>query len=61
MLLHTHMVLSVILGLTAAGMFAHLYRLKQHVKAGKWLRLFYLALLLWQIENVVRYSVPLNY
>lgn len=61
MLLHTHMVLSVILGLTAAGMFVHLYRLKEHVKAGKWLRLFYLGLLLWQIENVVRYSVPLNY
>lgn len=27
MLLHTHMVLSVILRLTAAGMFVHLYRL----------------------------------
>ena len=35
MLLHTHMVLLVILGLTAAGMFVHLYRLKEHVKADK--------------------------
>ena len=52
MLLHTLMVLSVILGLTAAGMFVHLYRLRQPVKAGKWLRLFYMGLLLWQIERL---------
>ena len=61
MLFHTHLVLSVIRGLTAAGMFVHLSRLSEPVKAGKWLRLFYMDLLLWQIENVVRYSFPHAY
>src|ERR1700712_4626760 len=61
MLLHTHTVMSLILGLTATGMFVHLVRLKQPVHAKRWLILFYLGLLMWQIENMVRYSMPLEY
>jgi signal transduction histidine kinase len=61
MLLHTHTVMSLILGLTATGMFVHLIRLKQPVNAKKWLILFYLGLLVWQIENMIRYSMPLEY
>lgn len=61
MLLHTHTVMSLILGLTAAGMFFHLLRLKQPVNAKKWLMLFYLGLFVWQVENIIRYSMPLAY
>ena len=61
MLLHTHTVMSLILGLTATGMVVHLTRLKQPVNAKKWLILFYLGLLVWQIENMIRYSMPLEY
>lgn len=61
MLLHTHTVMSLILGLTATGMFVHLIRLRQPVHAKNWLILFYLGLLIWQIENIIRYSMPLEY
>jgi len=53
--------MSFILGLTAAGMFFHLIKLRQPVKAKKWLIGFYLGLLIWQIENIIRYSVPVTY
>lgn len=53
--------MSFILGLTAAGMFFHLVKLRSPVKAKKWLVSFYLGLLIWQIENIVRYSVPVTY
>jgi len=53
--------MSLILGLTATGMFVHLIRLQQPVNAKKWLILFYLGLLVWQIENIIRYSMPLEY
>jgi two-component system NtrC family sensor kinase len=61
MLLHTHTVMSFILGLTATGMFMHLKQLKQPVNARKWLMGFYLGLIIWQIENMVRYSAPVEY
>jgi len=54
-------VMSLILGLTATDMFVHLVRLRQPVNAKKWLILFYLGLLVWQIENMIRYSMPLEY
>ncbi|MEO8766206.1 MAG: ATP-binding protein [Ginsengibacter sp.] len=53
--------MSLILGLTATGMFVHLIRLQQPVNAKNWLILFYLGLLIWQIENMIRYSMPLEY
>jgi signal transduction histidine kinase len=61
MLLHTHSVMAFILALTAAGMFTHLFRLRQPVNAKGWLMAFYLALFGWQMENVFRYSLPANY
>ena len=61
MLLHTHTVMSYILGLTAAGMFFHLARLREPVNARKWLMAFYLGLIIWQIENIIRYSMPVSY
>ncbi|MBD0368585.1 MAG: hypothetical protein ICV53_21080, partial [Flavisolibacter sp.] len=61
LLLHTHTVMSFILAITALGMFMHLVRLRQPVNAKKWLVGFYLGILLWQTENMVRYSVPLEY
>ena len=61
MLLHTHSVMSFILGLTAAGMFMHLITLRQPVNAKRWLVLFYFSLMCWQVENIIRYSMPLEY
>ncbi|MBD0364948.1 MAG: HAMP domain-containing protein [Flavisolibacter sp.] len=61
LLFHTHSVMSFILALTALGMFVHLVRLQEPVKAKKWLVGFFLGILLWQLENVVRYSAPLDY
>ena len=61
MLLHTHSVMAFILALIAAGMFTHLYRLRQPVKAKGWLMAFYLALFGWQMENLFRYSLPVSY
>ncbi|MFN2440654.1 MAG: hypothetical protein ABR503_15735, partial [Chitinophagaceae bacterium] len=53
--------MSFILALTAGGMFFHLVRLRQPVNAKKWLVCFYLGLFIWQLENVVRYSMPPEY
>ena len=61
MMLHTHSVMSFILALTATGMFVHLLRVKQPVKAKKWLVCFYLGVLCWQFENLFRYSMPPEY
>lgn len=60
-ILHTHAVMSFILGLVAAGMFVHLIKLKGIVKAKNWLAAFYFAVLIWQIENIFRYSSPISY
>ncbi len=61
MMLHTHSVMSLILALTAAGMVVHLVRLKRPVNAKKWLLGFYFSLFCWQVENMVRYSLPPEY
>src|SRR5690242_19202719 len=61
MVLHTHSVMSLILALTAAGMFFHLVRLRQPVKAKGWLLGFYGSLFCWQVENVFRYSLPTQF
>lgn len=61
MILHTHTVMAFILALTAAGMFIHLFRLKQPVNAKGWLMGFYLSLFCWQVENIFRYSLPPEY
>ncbi|HVG40462.1 MAG TPA: hypothetical protein VM888_02530, partial [Chitinophagaceae bacterium] len=53
--------MSFILGLMAAGMSYHLLRTKQPVNAKGWLVAFYIGLFIWQIENVIRYSAPLEY
>lgn len=61
MMLRTHSVMAFILALTAVGMFFHLYRLRQPVKAKNWLMTFYFGLFCWQTENVIRYSMPASY
>ncbi len=61
MVLHTHSVMALILALTAAGMFIHLFRLRRPVAAKGWLMAFYAALFGWQLENVFRYSLPAGY
>ena len=61
MILHTHSVMSLILAITAAGMSVYLMRLRQPVNAKKWLLGFYLGLLGWQFENMIRYSLPPEY
>jgi len=53
--------MSFILALTALGMFVHLMKVKEPVKAKFWIVAFYFGLLGWQIENVIRYSLPLSY
>ncbi|WP_162944895.1 sensor histidine kinase [Flavisolibacter nicotianae] len=53
--------MSLILALTAAGMVVHLVRLKRPVNAKKWLLGFYFSLFCWQVENMVRYSLPPEY
>ncbi|MFN2439305.1 MAG: hypothetical protein ABR503_08905, partial [Chitinophagaceae bacterium] len=53
--------MAFILALTAGGMFFHLLKVRQPVKAKKWLAGFYLGLLCWQLENVVRFSMPTGY
>lgn len=61
MLLHTHSVMSYILALTALGMFMHIVQLRQPVNARRWLLFFYCSLLIWQTENMFRYSSPMWY
>jgi signal transduction histidine kinase len=53
--------MSYILALTAGGMLVHLLKTKGFVKGKTWLICFYLGLAGWQMENVFRYSSPLDY
>jgi signal transduction histidine kinase len=61
LLLHTHSVMAFILLLSGAAMFVHLLTLRQAVHAKKWLLGFYFGIVCWQTDNVIRYSVPLEY
>src|SRR5690349_19285728 len=60
-LLHTHSVMSFILLFTSVGMLVHLVFLKKPFQARNWLIGFYLGVTCWQVENLIRYSVPLHY
>jgi len=53
--------MSYILALTAAGMFVHVSRVKDGMNGKRWLVAFYLGLAGWQLENVIRYSLPPAY
>lgn len=53
--------MSLILLLTAVGMLVHLLTLRQSMYAKKWLVCFYLGVSCWQVDNMMRYSAPLDY
>lgn len=56
-LLHTHSIMAFILATTQFGMLVFLFRLKQATNIRKWMIINYLASVIWQVDQTIRFSL----
>lgn len=56
-LLHTHSIMAFILATTQFGMLIFLLRLKQATNIRKWMIINYLASVIWQVDQMIRFSL----
>lgn len=56
-LLHTHSIMAFILATTQFGMLLFLLRLKQKTHIRKWMIINYIASIVWQVDQTIRFSL----
>lgn len=56
-LLHTHSIMAFILATTQFGMLVFLLKLKQPTRIRKWMIINYLASVIWQVDQTIRFSL----
>ena len=54
---HTHTIMALLLALLTGSMFVYLIRLKEDATGKKWFTIFYAAQILWQLSDMIRYSL----
>ena len=59
-LLHTHSIMAFILAITQIGMLLYLVRLKNDTSIRRWMIINYLASVIWQIDQTIRFSLHPN-
>ena len=56
-LLHTHSIMAFILATTQFGMLIYLLKLENATKIRKWMIINYLASVIWQVDQTIRFSL----
>ena len=56
-LLHTHSIMAFILATTQFGMLIYLLKLEKATKIRKWMIINYLASVIWQVDQTIRFSL----